>query len=139
MNPNTGENPHGFEVPGKAPEGETLPNDALEKGTVKSPENQPQSKTVQSDSQAAASIAVPSQVTAQTFSDDDVGVDDQSVSRGASDTDRIEKQWVEKAKTILAKTKDDPFEQKSQMSKVKADYIKNRFNKTIKTDDAVAK
>lgn len=61
--------------------------------------------------------------------------DDSGMS--AAEIDRIEKEWVDKAKAIVAKTRDDPHAQKSQMSKVKADYIKKRFNKTLPTDDAV--
>jgi hypothetical protein len=54
----------------------------------------------------------------------------------AQDTDLIEKEWVERAKTIVAQTQDDPFKQKNEMSKMKADYIKKRFNKTIPVDDS---
>lgn len=54
----------------------------------------------------------------------------------ADDVDLIEKEWVERAKAIVAQTQDDPHAQKSQMSKVKAEYIQKRFNKTVKTDDA---
>jgi hypothetical protein len=53
----------------------------------------------------------------------------------AQDTDLIEKEWVERAKTIVAQTQDDPYKQKDEMSKFKVDYIKKRFNKTIPTDD----
>jgi hypothetical protein len=52
----------------------------------------------------------------------------------AKDTDRIEPVWVNKAKEIIAKTHDDPYLQKDQMSKVKADYIARRFGKQIKTE-----
>jgi len=55
----------------------------------------------------------------------------------AADKDVIEKQWVQKAKEIVADTKSDPYKQKSEMSKAKADYIQKRFKKTVKTDDAV--
>ena len=55
----------------------------------------------------------------------------------AADSDLIEKQWVQKAKEIVAETKSDPYKQKSEMSKIKADYIGKRYNKAIKTDDAV--
>ena len=58
-------------------------------------------------------------------------------SMPADDVDLIEKHWVEKAKQIVDKTQDDPYKQKSEMSKVKAGYIKERFNKAIPTDDAV--
>lgn len=53
----------------------------------------------------------------------------------ASDADLIEKEWVDRAKAIVAKTQDDPYHQKKAISKVKAEYIQKRFNKTIKADD----
>lgn len=56
----------------------------------------------------------------------------------AHDVDLIEKQWVQRAKAIVAQTQDDPHAQKKEMGKVKAEYIKKRFNKTIPTDDTVA-
>jgi hypothetical protein len=56
----------------------------------------------------------------------------------AKDADLIEKGWIEKTKTVVAQTQDDPHLQKKELSKVKADYIQKRFNKTIKTDEATA-
>ncbi len=50
----------------------------------------------------------------------------------ADDVDLIEKEWVEKAKHIVAITIGDPYQQNKQLSKVKADYIKKRYNKIIK-------
>jgi hypothetical protein len=52
--------------------------------------------------------------------------------------DLIEKEWVQKAKQIVSQTHDDPYKQKNQISRVKADYIQKRFNKTIKVDDATS-
>ncbi len=57
----------------------------------------------------------------------------------ADDVDLIEKQWIDRAKAIVAETGEDPYRQKSEMSKVKADYINKRFKKVIKTDDPVTK
>jgi hypothetical protein len=50
----------------------------------------------------------------------------------ADDADLIEKEWVEKAKEIVERTRSDPFMQNIEMNKVKADYIKKRYNKDIK-------
>jgi hypothetical protein len=50
----------------------------------------------------------------------------------ADDVDLIEKEWVEKAKEIVNKTKDDPYAQNQEMTKIKADYLKKRYNKDIK-------
>jgi hypothetical protein len=59
-----------------------------------------------------------------------------STSAIADDVDLIEKEWVDKAKAIVEATQDDPRKQKSEISKVKAEYIQKRFNKTIKVDSA---
>jgi hypothetical protein len=56
----------------------------------------------------------------------------------AADTDNIEREWVDKVKNVVARTQEDPHLQKEQMSRVKAEYIQKRFNKTIKTDEAAA-
>jgi len=52
----------------------------------------------------------------------------------ADDVDLIEKEWVDRAKAIVEANQDDPHKQKSEISKVKAEYIQKRFNKTIKVD-----
>lgn len=49
----------------------------------------------------------------------------------AEDSDLIEKEWVEKAKKIVEATRDDPYQQNREINKVKADYMKKRYNKDI--------
>jgi len=56
----------------------------------------------------------------------------------AADKDLIEKEWVQKAKNIVAATHEDPHKQKDEMSRVKADYVQKRFGKPLKVDDATA-
>lgn len=53
----------------------------------------------------------------------------------AADVDLIEKEWVLRAKAIILKTKDDPYEQSSAINRYKADYIKKRYNKDVKVSD----
>ena len=53
----------------------------------------------------------------------------------AQEADRIEKHWVERAKQVIATTKDNPFDQKKQISQMKAEYLKTRFNKLVKTEE----
>ena len=53
----------------------------------------------------------------------------------ADDTDLIEKEWVERAKRIVEHTKHDPHQQTKEMNAMKADYLKKRYNKDIKTSD----
>lgn len=53
----------------------------------------------------------------------------------AEDVDLIEKEWVEKAKAIVNYTKDDPYRQNKEINKMKADYIKKRYNKDIQVSE----
>lgn len=53
----------------------------------------------------------------------------------ADDNDLIEKEWVVKAKEIVEKTKADPHEQNKEMNKVRADYLKKRYNKDLKLSE----
>ena len=50
----------------------------------------------------------------------------------ADDVDLIEKEWVLRAKAIVAATIGDPYAQSQQLSRMKADYIKKRYNKDVK-------
>ena len=53
-------------------------------------------------------------------------------TKGAQD---IEKEYVTKAKAIIAQTKADPYMQSKELSKVKAEYIKKQFGKDIKISE----
>lgn len=70
--------------------------------------------------------------------DDDVIQDVADPHQQAKDSDRIEPEWVNKAKAVVAQTHDDPYAQKHEMSRIKAEYIQKRFGKQIKTDEAAA-
>lgn len=53
----------------------------------------------------------------------------------ADDIDLIEKEWVDKAKDMVERTKNDPYVQNKEMTKIKADYLKKRYNKDIKLSE----
>lgn len=133
MKPNVGENQHRTEVVPTS-NSEQVPNESVEKNPMVSPENSPQTQSVAISSQAASDVALPSQAIATVLSNDGTVLPVNLTSAQADDTDRIEKEWVDKAKTVIEHTKDDPYEQKNKMSRVKADYIQKRFNKTIKAE-----
>jgi len=50
----------------------------------------------------------------------------------AADDEVIEKEWVDKAKKIVTDTKDDPYRQEKEVSKLQADYLKKRYGKEVK-------
>lgn len=64
------------------------------------------------------------------------GVNDVSTaSLVADDADLIEKEWVAKAKNIVLQTKNDPQQQTQKMTRVRADYLKKRYNKELKVSE----
>lgn len=48
------------------------------------------------------------------------------------DGDLIEKEWVNKAKQIVERNRNDPYKQSEELTVFKADYMKKRYDKTIK-------
>jgi hypothetical protein len=46
----------------------------------------------------------------------------------------IEKEWVDKAKKIVEHTRDDPYRQSEELTVVKAEYMKKRYDKTVKVN-----
>lgn len=50
----------------------------------------------------------------------------------ADDVDVIEKEWVDKAKSIVDENKHDPYNQEKETSKLQADYLKKRYGKDVK-------
>ena len=51
----------------------------------------------------------------------------------AADDDLIEKEWVDKAKAIVVKTKDDPYQREQEVGKLQADYLRKRYGKELGT------
>lgn len=53
----------------------------------------------------------------------------------AADDDLIEKEWVDKAKKIIAETKDDPYRREQEVTKLQADYLRKRYGKELGVSD----
>lgn len=49
----------------------------------------------------------------------------------AADDDLIEKEWVDKAKRIIAETRDDPYKREQEVSRLQADYLRKRYGREI--------
>lgn len=49
----------------------------------------------------------------------------------ANDDDLIEKEWVDKAKQIIASTRDDPYQRELEVGRLQADYLKKRYGKDL--------
>lgn len=57
---------------------------------------------------------------------------DDDMPKVADDLDVIEMEWVNKAKDIINKTKDDPHAQEAEVEKLQKEYLKKRYGKEIK-------
>lgn len=76
---------------------------------------------------------LPTPVIGATTATDDTA-DDISLSNNpavANDDDLIEKEWVDKAKKIVAETQDDPHKRDEQVNKLQVDYLKKRFGREL--------
>ncbi len=108
-------------------------------GTERNPELLPADNSVQQPvlPQVAAdnSTATPQSPTNSKQSSQDATLAAQPMPQIADDIDLIEKEWVEKAKDIVNKTKDNPHVQNRELNKVKSEYIRQRFNKNLQAKD----
>lgn len=78
--------------------------------------------------QTAPQIQAQTQVQAQPAP----GVATTAALTASNDKDLIEKEWVNRAKAIVARTHSDPYKQSEELTLIKADYLKKRYNKVIK-------
>lgn len=53
----------------------------------------------------------------------------------ARNDDLIEREWVVKAKKIVAETRDDPYRQEEAVNKLQIDYMKKRYGKELNVAD----
>ncbi|HPF31215.1 MAG TPA: hypothetical protein PLO25_02840 [Candidatus Saccharibacteria bacterium] len=71
------------------------------------------------------------------INDENTIIDNDDTPLIANDDDLIEKDWVDKAKKIVAETKEDPYRQEESISKLQVDYIKKRYGRKLGSDDSV--
>lgn len=75
------------------------------------------------------SLSLPTPVPIVTGSQQ-TAVDD-DLPKIAADEDLIEKEWVDKAKKIIAETKDDPHKREKEVGRLQTDYLKKRYGKEL--------
>jgi hypothetical protein len=49
----------------------------------------------------------------------------------ANDDDLIEKEWVDRAKKIIAETKDDPYKREEAVNQLQKDYQRKRYGREL--------
>lgn len=137
MNPQANESSPSFSLPEVSPDKQPV-TAAQEQQTAHKSEKQSAVALEQSVPAPAASAAPPAQTTSDTASQQAVPATGGSASNMpqiADDTDLIEKEWVDKAKEIVARTAHDPYLQNKEVTKMRADYLKKRYDKDVKLSD----
>src|SRR5690606_9677336 len=113
--------------------GETLPDYSPERSLEQSGERFEQRSEAAAQAVDRAAISLPP--VAPTPVVDDAATVQPSVSDDtplvAADDDLIEKEWVDKAKQILSKTKDDPYQREQEISRLQQEYLKKRYGKEL--------
>lgn len=131
-----------FEAP---PTPETTGEDQesrVEKGQPASQESAP-SKSPSAPGQAVPQLHLPTSddqqaATSQPAQDQPAQKPVITAPLHAADGNTIEKEWVDALKLVEDRTKNDPYKQKEEVSRIKADYQLKRFNKKPNTDEAMA-
>ena len=100
-------------------------------------EREKQREGVPAVEQAAAPPAITVPIPSIVIPSTDGAADDQSTSTiittpsVASDDDLIEKEWVDKAKKVIAETKDEPYRREQEVSRLQADYLSKRYGREL--------
>jgi len=63
------------------------------------------------------------------------GADIAMTPETAHDSDLIEKDWVNKTKDVVERNKRDPHRLNQEIAKLRADYMKKRYNTSIKVSE----
>jgi hypothetical protein len=86
--------------------------------------------------QPTGAISVPpAEIPRQPFGAVPASMPDAAAVQASDDESSVDQEWITKARDIVAKTHSDPYLLSQEISKIKAQYIKVRYNKDIKTVD----
>ena len=112
--------------------------DAAEYGAMSAPEKRGLKPASPTTPVQQTNLPVADPMAAQPSNAVPVATNGSNASHGtmiADDSDLIEKEWVIRAKSIVSQTKDDPNLQNKEVNKIKAEYMKKRYNKDLKVSE----
>lgn len=109
--------------------GLNLPETSLEKRGERGIEQQPEVGASHAEASQIAMPALPTPVI--TTQPTTAIASDDAIPSVAADDDLIEKEWVDKAKKIIAETRDDPYKREKEISKLQIEYIRKRYGREI--------
>lgn len=103
--------------------------------TIERQEQRAESAPAAGTSAAQAPI-LPIPVVTDVPNDDQQGATSQVTNSSptvANDDELIEREWVDKAKKVIAETKDDPYVREQRVSQLQADYLWKRYGRQLKS------
>lgn len=104
---------------------------SYEQGTDTNHERSPEVGQVQAEVAQLAMPALPVPVLASDSAVPQQVSSDDTTMMAAGDDDLIEKEWVDKAKSIIAATKDNPYKREQEINRLQIEYIRKRYGRTI--------
>lgn len=96
------------------------------------PPKQPAPQSSPSQSQGDARQVATSNAAQQS---EQIGADITMNPETAHDSDLIEKDWVNKTKDVVEQNKRDPHRLNQEIAKLRADYMKKRYNTSVKVSE----
>lgn len=102
-----------------------------EKGVETSQERAPEVGQVQAEVAQLAMPALPAPVLSSGGVTQQQAAPNDATNLVAGDDDLIEKEWVDKAKNIIAATKDNPYKREQEINKLQIEYIRKRYGRAI--------
>lgn len=102
-----------------------------EKAIERAGEQVRQVTATQQPANTVVQLPAPIQVS---VNDDNSSVTTDDTPQVAADDDLIEKEWVDKAKRLVAETKDDPYERERAVGKLQVEYLRKRYGKELGND-----
>jgi hypothetical protein len=137
MNPQSPNEQAGFNLPSPHAEVVAAPQGAERNvGPAEVSHNPTESASGVSQPLAAAILPLPpsfaTNATGHGTNDDVSSTTTTAVSTTTNDQDLIEKEWVNKAKAIVEKTQNDPYQQSRELNYLRANYLQTQYNKNLK-------
>jgi hypothetical protein len=100
------------------------------------PAIQPMQFAEPADPQVQSAAVEPAEPIATPQEEQDDATGNQFSVAPIDDTDTaFDEEWVERARQVISRTHSDPYLQSQELGKLKAQYIKLRYNKDIKVSD----
>ncbi len=111
-----------------------MPQPSFDTGQIPTPV--PQNTSFQQPGALAPSVPMAAHPTMPAPTEPSLAPAQGATATGAGDDENaLDQEWIAKARGIVMRTRSDPYMQSKELSKIKAQYIKVRYNKDVKTVD----